>query len=109
MVCSSPGAYGATSRPVQTWARVSPAQWGMTAFTQVSGYGGLTTQSGWGVPHTKAIDPDGPLKAQGRLLSHLSIVEALRNRERQRPGIDLLTSFVAVVDAILLDDRPLAI
>jgi hypothetical protein len=56
----------------------------------------------WGVSLTG--DSPGPrAKARGRLLSHLAIDEALNE-----PGIDLLT-LVAVVDAVLLDDRLLAV
>jgi hypothetical protein len=59
-------------------------------------------------PHvvlTSAISLCTRSHGHSRLLSHLPSDEAL-----SAPGIDLLTlSFVAVVDAIPLDDRPLAI
>ena len=45
----------------------------------------------------------GSCKARGRLLSHLAVDEALNE-----PEIDHLT-LVAVVDAILLDDRLFAV
>ena len=59
------------------------------------------------VGHGRSINPVIllPLESHGRsrLLSHLAIDEA-----RNEPGIDLFTS-VAVVDAILLDYRPLPV
>ena len=50
-------------------------------------------------------------RRRSRLLSHLTSDEALSEPGIDNaPGIDLLTlSFVAVVDAVPLDDRPVAI